>query len=364
MKTMTSRERLLTALAGGLPDRVPASIHEWQPFHLNTHLDGLTDLEAFRRFGLDAMLWRVPLCPLDDCSWRVETQEAPAAPGERRLRVTITTPGGQLEKLVAEDPVGRWDVTHLIKRHEDIDLIQKYLPVPKLNKKAVQRDREALGQDGIMRGYVFGEQGGCWQDAVCLVGTQELILEAADHPDWVHELLNVLWQKKARFIEESLDGVPYDLIETGGGAASSTVISPTYFRQFCLPYDRLMHDALHSIGHKVVYHTCGGMMPILELIVENGCDACETLTPAAMGGDARPRELKQRIGKRVALIGGLDQHSVLEIGTLEQIRQHVREAFECYGPAGGYIMTPSDHFFHAPPENLEVYAEAVRGCRY
>lgn len=50
-----------------------------------------------------------------------------------------------------------------------------------------------------------------------------------------------------------------------------------------------MHDALHSLGFPVVYHTCGGMMPILELIVENGCDACETLTLPLMGGDARPR---------------------------------------------------------------------------
>jgi uroporphyrinogen-III decarboxylase len=269
-----------------------------------------------------------------------------------------------LEKLVAENPVSRWDITHLIKRHEDLEIIEKYLPVPRLNKEAVRRDYRDLGQDGIMRGYVFGEQGGCWQDAACLVGTQELILEAADHPDWVHELLNVLWRKKARFIGESLDGAAYDLIETGGGAASSTVISPAYFREFCLPYDRLMHAALHGVGHRVVYHTCGGMMPILELIVENGCDASETLTPAAMGGDARPRELKERIGSKVVLIGGLDQHSVLEIGGPGQIRRHVREVFECYVPGGGYIMTPSDHFFHVSAENLKAYAEAARECVY
>jgi uroporphyrinogen decarboxylase len=340
--SMKPKERMLTALAGGTPDRVPASVHEWQRFHLNTYFGGISDLEAFRRLGLDAMLWRVPLLPVDDPNWKVDQYELEAPPGERRFRVTVTTPGGQLGKLMGEDFVTRWDITHLVTRHEDIELLEKYLPVPKLDKDAVRRDYETLGQDGIMRGYVFGEQGGCWQDAVCLVGTQELILEGADHPDWVHELLKVLWRKKARFIEESLDGAAYDLIETGGGAASSTVISPKYFREFCLPYDRLMHDALHSVGHPVVYHTCGGMMPILELIVENGCDATETLTPPAMGGDARPRELKARIGTQVALIGGLDQYSVLETGTPEQIRRHIREMFEYYGPGGGYIMTPSD----------------------
>ncbi len=362
---MTPKERMLTALERGIPERVPATVHQWQPYHLNTYLGGISDLEAFRRFGLDASLTHFPLLPCNDPSWQVETQELESPrPGERRFRIIITTPGGVLEKVISQNAITTWNITPLIKRHEDLELIEKYMPIPKLDKEAVKREYEVLGQDGILRGFVFGEQGGCWQEATCLVGTHPLILEAADHPDWVHELLEVLWQKKARFIEESLDSVPYDLIETGGGAASSTVISPAYFREFCLPYDKKMHNALHSLGHKVVYHTCGGMMPILELIVENGCDAVETLTPPTMGGDARPHEIKARIGEKVALIGGLDQNTVLESGTPEQVRQHVREMFEAYGPGGGYIMSPSDHFFYVPVENLEAYAQAARECVY
>jgi uroporphyrinogen-III decarboxylase len=269
-----------------------------------------------------------------------------------------------LENEVGENPITRWNVTNLLKRQEDLELLEKYMPVPKLDKAAVQCERTRLGQDGILRGFVCGEQGGCWQQAACLVGTQELILWAADDPAWVHALLRALLQKKLCFVEESLDGAPYDLIETGGGAASSTVISPRYFREFCLPYDREMHDALHRLGHRVVYHTCGGMMPILELIAANGCDACETLTPPTMGGDARPCELKARIGGQIALIGGLDQNSVLEVGNPECIRLHVHEMFAAYGPGGGYIMSPSDHFFSMSAMNLEAYAGAARECVY
>jgi len=364
IRPMTSKERMLTALARGVPDRVPPTVHQWQKFHLDTRLGRISDLEAFRRFGLDASLLRVPFLPMEEASWKVERREVESPPGEQRFQVTVTTPEGQLENLVGENPVTRWNITYLVKRHEDLALIEKYMPAPRLDREALRRDYEALGQDGIVRGFVFGEQGGCWQDACCLMGTQELILEAADHPDWVHEFLCVLWRKKARFIAESLDGAAYDLIETGGGAASSTVISPQYFREFCLPYDRRMHDALHSLGHRVVYHTCGGMMAILELIAENGCDACETLAPPAIGGDARPRELKARIGQKLALIGGLDQVTVLEAGTPEQIRRHVHEMFEAYGTGGGYIMSPSDHFFHMSAENLQAYAQAARECVY
>lgn len=361
---MTSRERMLSALMREKPDRVPATVHQWQPYHLSAYLGGISDIEAFRRFGLDASIARFPLVPESHEDWREEVVELDAPKGERQFRVTVTTPDGQLDYELGRNEITQWITRHMLRRPEDLELIDRYLPVPRLDREALKRERQELGNDGILRGFIFGDQGGCWQHAACLMGTVELIMAASDDPAWVHELLRSLLRKKERFIEESLDGAAYDLVETGGGAASSTVISPAFFREFCLPYDLEMHRMIHSLGLPVVYHTCGGMMPILELISENECDACETLTPPTMGGDARPAELKARVGKRLALIGGLDQNTVLEVGTPEDIRAHVHAMFDAYGPNGGYIMSPSDHFFHVPPCNLEAYAAAVRECRY
>ena len=53
---MTSKERLLSALRGEKPDRLPVSVHQWQPYHLDTYLGGISDLEAFARFGMDAQI--------------------------------------------------------------------------------------------------------------------------------------------------------------------------------------------------------------------------------------------------------------------------------------------------------------------
>jgi len=33
-------------------------------------------------------------------------------------------------------------------------------------------------------------------------------------------------------------------------------------------------------------------------------------------------------------------------------------------PDGGYIISPSDHFFFGDPENIKAFVEAVRECRY
>jgi uroporphyrinogen-III decarboxylase len=191
----------------------------------------------------------------------------------------------------------------------------------------------------------------------------ELILRTFDKPDWVHELLRILLEKKLQFIE-SMKGAKFDLVETGGGAASSTVISPKIHEEFCLPYDRKLHDALHDLGFKVVYHTCGGTKGIEEFIVANGADASETLAPVSIGGNQEPWEFKEKIGNRLALIGGMDQHNVLTVGTPEEIRSAVFTLFEKVGKDGGYILSCADHFFDTPPENLRIYAEAARECVY
>jgi uroporphyrinogen-III decarboxylase len=159
-------------------------------------------------------------------------------------------------------------------------------------------------------------------------------------------------------------GAKFDLIETGGGAASSTLISPDLHEEFCLPYDRKMHDALHDLGFKITYHTCGGNYGIEEHIVDNGCDASETMAALSIGGNQEPWEYKEKIGGRVALIGGMDQFNVLTRGTPEAIRKMVRNLFEKVGYDGGYILSCTDHFFETSLENIEAYAEAARECVY
>ena len=360
---MTPRKRMLTALNRDTPDRLPATIHQWQDYHLKKYMGGISALEAFKRVGLDAAItFFTTDQAVGSPDWRISARTSQTPEGTTVTRHTITTPGGMLTEAFESSEQTSWIVEYLVKRSEDVDLIRDYMPVPKLNREAAEAGKKEIGDAGILRGLLFGHQGGPWQDACCLYGTQEMILETFDHPAWVKAFLDVLTRQRIRYIEASLPGAPFDLIETGGGGASSTVISPAIFREFCLPCDRRIHDALHAAGQKVVYHTCGGMMPILEDIVANGCDASETLSPPEVGGDARPKELKERIGSKVALIGGINQHQILTEGTPDQIRKHVRECFDTYGIGGGYIASVSDHFFETPPENLRAYADAAAEC--
>lgn len=356
------------------PDRLPASIHQWQSYHLENYMDGMSELEAFQKVGLDAQIQYFqekdrdrsadfPSFKPSSDHWKEQPRIISDDPANRIIHYTVTTPGGILTYKTEGDRKTTWITEHLIKRDEDIDLIEKYMPVPRLNLKPVAKKYHEVRDKGILRGFVWGDQAGCWQHAACLYKISDLIMATYDKPDWVHRLLRILLDKKLQFIE-SMRGAMFDLIETGGGAGSSTVISPRLFKEFCLPYDKLMHQALHDSGFKVTYHTCGGTLGIEEYIVENGADVSETLAPRSVGGNQEPWEFKTKVDKKIGLIGGLDQFNVLTTGPKQAIRSKVFELFKKVGYEGGYICSASDHFFETPVDHLEAFAEAAKECLY
>lgn len=389
MSTLTSRQRMLTALTGGIPDRLPVTTHHVMLSFLDKYLNGISYHEFFDRFGLDAIVWTVPykpdtakgeyfdpnqtfIHPLDhthrvvsDC-WRIETETLPDTE-YRTTRYKFVTPKGTLSMVLQGNEYTDWVVEPLVKEKRDIDLIAEYVTHPKVDVDAVNETAEAFGERGLVRGHicyfdVYG-QPGCWQDAVELVGTERLIMETYDDPAWVHELIRILQARKKTFIQ-SLEGARYDLLELGGGAASSTVISPRIFDEFVAPYDSELIRMAHDVGQRIVYHTCGGMMPFLERLAAMQPDAMETFTPKDMGGDIRLAEAKQRIGDKVCMIGGFDQFHYFVGSTPEQTRAEVRRCFEAAGPGGGYILSPSDHFFDASLTLLEAFADEAKHCVY
>lgn len=361
---MTSKERMLKALNREKPDRVPATIHQWQPYHLKYYMGNVSDIQAFREVGLDAAVSVYIPEAEQSPSWRITSTEG-IENGNNIIDYTIETPEGVLNYRVGYNEFTTWVLKPLIKKDEDIYLYKKYKPLPRYDKKMAEQKYDELGDNGIIRAFAVGNQGSCWQDACYLYGTEEMIMAAYDKPEWVHEFLNILLEEKLAFIYENFKGLKADLIETGGGASSSTVISPKIHEEFCLPYDIKMHEAIHDTGHIAVYHTCGGMMPILDLIAANKCDASETLSPPGVGGDITdPSAVKEKLGTKVALIGGLDQFNILTEGSRDEIRKEVFRLFEGYGPGGGYIMSACDHFFNTEKEKLIWYAEAARECVY
>jgi uroporphyrinogen decarboxylase len=371
---VNSKERMICAINGEKPDRLPVTVHQWQGYHLDTYMNGITPLEAFQLVGMDAAIqyfadmgqfWLVDadFAKFSTPEWKDEVKIISDLQENRVNHHRIVTPGGDLSYKTAGNRKTTWITEYLIKNDDDLELIRKYMPVPLLDKKPLEKVYDEVGDKGIVRGFVWGDQAGCWQHAACLMDINELIIKAMTDPEWVHHLMEILLEKKLAFIE-SMKGAKFDLVETGGGSSSSTLVSPDLHKEFCLPYDRKLHDALHSLGFKITYHTCGGTYGIEEYIVANRTDCSETLAPISIGGNQEPWELKEKVGNRIALIGGLDQYNVLTDGPGEKIRKMVHTLFEKVGYEGGYICACSDHFFDTPVENIKIMADAAKECIY
>jgi uroporphyrinogen-III decarboxylase len=384
--TMTHKERLLAALRRGKPDRLPVTTHHLMQYFLDKYFGGKSTQEFFEHYDLDAITW--PVChkpndavgdyfdPLQGESgflearrvwserWQIfaddiSTQDCQA------MRYRFVTPKGTLTMVTQSNEQTTWVVEHPVKEKSDIELIGEFATHPLCDVEAVNRIADDYGERGLVRCHVpcfevFG-QPGTWQDACCLYGTEQLILATYDDPEWVDEFLGILFRRKQSYIR-SMAGAKFDLIELGGGSASTTVISPKIFDKFVAPYDSELIALAHEAGQRIVYHTCGGMMPILERIAAMQPDAMETLTPPGMGGDMELAKAKKRIGEKVCMIGGFDQFHYLIGCTPEETRAAVRACFEAAGEGGGYILCPSDHFFDADLKLIKAFADEAHRC--
>jgi len=384
---MTPKQRMLAALSGTLPDRLPVSTHHVMPSFLKAQLGGITNEEFFRRFGLDPIRWvsenradqtRGEYLDPDhqgafleprrvaSARWKVTAEEVPD-PQYPTVRYTFHTSAKPLTTTLQSDAHTSWVIERLIKEKSDVDVLAECMTYPLCDVKEVNAIAAEVGESALVRGTVlcfdvYG-QPGCWQDAAVLFGIENLIMASYDDPAWVHALLALLRDRKLRFAE-STAGAQFDVMEFGGGDASSTVISPQIFETFVAPYDTPVIEALHRAGQRVAYHTCGGMMPLLESIAAMQPDAMETFTPASMGGDTDLAAARRRLGEKVCMIGGFDQFHFFTGCSSQETRKEVRRCFEAAGKEGRYILAPSDHFFQAEIALLEAYADEARKCLY
>ena len=365
---MTGRERYLTAINNEKPDYLPCTVHSWMGYYLNHYLGGIDQYAAYERFGMDPVIYTGPSFTYDQsdlANWQTEHSDLETSPDGNRLWMQkIKTPSGELTCRGANNQFTGWTTEYLIKTEQDFEIWNKHVPVPiKVDWTNVINAKNRIGDTGIVRGgyFDFG-QGSPWQSFCILFGSVNSIMQAIDNPQWMHYALESMLQKKLRVIE--IGGkIELDLVETGGGAGSNTVISPKLHSEFCMPYDRRQHKALHEAGTKVVYHLCGGLMKTLDLVIENGADGLETMTPPSMGGDCDLAKATKLAGDKLFFIGGFDQNQGFEHGMPEIAAKMIHELHSAC-PDGGYICCPSDHFFFGEPENIQAFVDAARECKY
>lgn len=362
---LSGRERFLVALANQKPDRLPCQIYRWSDFQ-QQELSDAAQYAAYARIGMEPVIYCAPRFSYTETAqtnWQLRRRKVTPAPGcGRQWSETVTTPDGKLVCRYAADEISVQVTEPLLKTEADFELWNKHVPVPAaVDWSPVINVKQRIEEDGIVRGRYFDfGQGSPWQSFCTLFGVSEAQRLAAEKRDWVHQALESMLRKKLRVIEIG-NSIDLDIVETGGACAGS--LTPEFYREFCLPYDKRQHAALKSAGTKSVYHIRGPILNLLDLLAQSGAQGLEPLTPKELGGDCDLAAARAHLGERTAILGGLDARRVFQSNARETAAQTVRELHRSL-PAGGYICAAAEEYLRGPDDELKAFGETVKTCTY
>ena len=119
---------------------------------------------------------------------------------------------------------------------------------------------------------------------------------------------------------------------------SGPFMSPAQFGEFVTPYLAKLTAGYRDLGFRVIKHTDGNIMPILDQLVETAPDALHSLDPQ---GGVDIAEVKRLYGDRVCLIGNVNC-GLMDTGTDDEVRESARYALRHGMPGGGYIFSTSN----------------------
>jgi MtaA/CmuA family methyltransferase len=185
-------------------------------------------------------------------------------------------------------------------------------------------------------------------------GREQALMDLYERPDFVRAALDmqtdVMIARAEKLVRTGIDA-----LYIGDPAASASLISPRHFEEFCLPAYQRFCRHFRDTGILIYIHICGNSRPILEMMADTGAHAVEPLDPL---GGVSVGDAKRRIGKRAALMGGVNTLT-LSGGTAADVRaEAVRKCRE--GGPYGYILAAGDMVPPGTPrENLQALIDVA-----
>jgi hypothetical protein len=107
----------------------------------------------------------------------------------------------------------------------------------------------------------------------------------------------------------------------------------------------------HNHGALFGYICTSGTLPMLDYYKEAGIDVLIGVDPV-QGTYTNMGLMKERLGERICLWGGLSGAVTVETGSAEEVREAVRTAIETLGPQG-FILSPVDNLTVDAPQTWD-----------
>lgn len=355
---MTSRERMLTAMRCGIPDRVPVVVRGvpvWDEDWVRTRHRSydplieataqLADWEA--NWGAGAFLQTA-----HPVHRTVEVQEE----DEWTIQTTrIQTPGGDLvtKRRISKRGLPGLCVEFPVKHPEHVDWVMDipYDPVrPQLD--GLRQLQRKVGERGVVIvtlsdpiAHVHG-----------LLGSELLAIWSMERPDLMHRMVEEFTRRVADTLEYLVEERAAEVYGFYGSEyLSPPLASPQQFRRWVGEPLRQFGQIIHSAGAVFWVHCHGPLRRSLDCFAEAAVDCLHPIEAPPMG-DVTLAEAKERLGGRICLEGNV-QIGDLYAADEDAVRALVRTAIEQAAPGGGFILCPtaSPHTERLTPQTVRNY---------
>ena len=367
---MTSKQRMLTAMTRGIPDRVPASPDTnwmiparlkggpfWQVYYYGDPPIWKAYNDCVRHFGIDGFshhgVYSLPAHPDTEWSSRILEQS------EERLVVenTFRCPAGDLTQettfLRREPPTPtKKFITDFEAQYACLDYLF-FGDVNRISFDAYQKARADLGDAGVV---------GLCMNLPTLLTQSRQPTEGAFYDYYDHH------EKLAAFIErwtEHLVRIAQAIIDQNvkpdfiffPNSGMITMQSVEIMKEFSLPALRRLTSMFKQAGIVTSLHCCGKERALVELAADTDLDCIDPLEIPPMG-DCNLRELKQRFGAKLALKGNLHTTEVMLRSTPAQVAAAARQCLDDAMAGGGFILSTGDQCGRdTPDENIRTLVE-------
>lgn len=262
------------------------------------------------------------------------------------FELTLHTPQGDLAANYTEnDGVHTlWRHDPLIKSDDDMDrfLSAPFAPNPP-NVEVFEQTRGALGDRGLMEVEL--------PDPICLVienmSYEDFMVRTLLTPGKIDALLDRMTELLCAYVESLLRAGFGPIFRIFGPEyAAPPMMSSEFFKRAVVEYDRPLVDLIHRYGGYVRYHCHGPIAGILDEMLAlqvDMTDPCE----APPGGDIALRDLADRVGRNLVLMGNI-QLDDIERSEPAKIDRLVGEAVEAAGGRAPFILCPTAFPFSSP----------------
>lgn len=246
-------------------------------------------------------------------------------------------------------------VDFAIKGRKDWDeLIRPYLVDENLLERRIEfegyrKEREKCNQQQLF----FCSAGvNVFECIHPVAGHMNILMSMALDPDWIKDMCDVysdLIVKMQSMLFER-EGTPDGIwFYEDMGFKGKPFMSPEMYRDILWPSHKETVDFAHSLGCKVIVHSCGYIEPLIPYMIEAGFDCLQALEVKA---GMNLVSIKEKYGDKIALCGGMDIR-VLETNDKKAVEQMLEHDLLKVKEQSGYILH-TDHSV-SKAVNYETY---------